>query len=287
MLTEHRNHMPAPEEFDFSVFDEIFEKFPSFCDPEEIGPFAFQEGIELMLKPDAVLAYLQWCLTKPEKFNLSREKPEEMERIMTPDLNSPNHKRYLKDAFVIGQERLMGTLPLSEQEHNQAIYNIKETPELYRASMTFRDFIREYLMCLSEKARESELYSENASEFVQESLRFTLGHCHNAIRAGFSIEFIPLLGLNIDKDGKIAFPETIHRIFSTPSAFKSVSIENDVKKHAVCPFKNAAAGALTTEFDPNTGQQTGRIHGGIIIAIMAKYRELESDRPAEENLRYG
>ena len=44
MITEHRDHMPDSDEFDFSVFDEIFKEFPSFCDVAEEVPLVSQEG---------------------------------------------------------------------------------------------------------------------------------------------------------------------------------------------------------------------------------------------------
>ncbi|HPD82691.1 MAG TPA: hypothetical protein PLK85_02640 [Alphaproteobacteria bacterium] len=286
MITEHQGHMPKPQEFDFSIFDKIFEEFPSFCDPAEEKFLPQHEGLVLLLKSEAIAAYLTWCLTQKEKFRHPLSSRDEIREEVTPDFTNPNHIRFLKDAYIVGRERLIGTLPLAEKEYSETIKNLQNHPQLYRAVKTLKNFLSDYVSCINEKSRESILFGEDASEYVQKVFQNTITELHNAIRTGFLVEFAALVGMGI-KDKNVSFPAILHRIFAAPNAFKAVSVQDDVITEHRCPFAPAATNILTTQFSGEAHQETAdKIAGGILVAILEKYHSLESPRP-KQSLNHG
>ncbi len=287
MITKHQSHMPSPKEFDYSLLDRIFNKFPSFCDATEENYVPNSDALRCLLDRKVVDAYLSWCLSQDIKFTKSQLKPSDVVEKVTPDFTNSNVLRYFSEGYVDlnHKEKLMGTLPLSERGYIKAIDTLSKKPEFFRAIQTFEFFMREYVRFLREAASESPLLCSEGTPSVRITFLNAIQELHNGINTNsFSTDFATVFGFHADKEG-VNYPAALHHLFSRPSAFSSYSIDPDTQnpKLAKCPFQPAAAAALTTEFDSQTGLSSDRkIAGGILIAIINKYRLIEGNAPTHK-----
>lgn len=282
MFAELPTYIPKADEFDSSIFDCMFEAFPSFCDPAEEKFLSSVKGFELLLNPESVTTHLTWCLSQKSKFNTPLARGEEIDQAITPDLTNPNQTRYLKEAFVIGRDRLRGTLPLTEKEYKTSIKNLKNNPELFRAIITLKGFMSDYLSCLSEKAQESMLFEQDSSRFVQRSFLNSLSALRNGLNTGFLVEFGAIVGLNTQAR-EVNFSSLLHNFFAAPSAFKTVSIQGEGLATHTCPFHSAATNILTKDFSTAGKEKLSKRAGGILVDILKQYQALESSPSSVNN----